>query len=78
MCLCTNSTKPDTPTPRRGDSHPVPPTPYLLVGQRELERGRGVTQSEYVSELDGSGDGACVVGDKVLGGAPLGSIRLCD
>ena len=42
------------------------------MGQRELERGRGVTQSEYVSELDGSGDGACVVGDEILGGAPLG------
>ena len=44
------------------------------MGQRELERGRGVTQSEYVSELDGSGNGARVVSDKVLGGAPLGSV----
>ena len=39
-----------------------------------MERGCGVTQSEYVSELDGSGDGACVVGDEILGGALLGSV----
>ena len=70
-----NRTHTDRHAPERGHSHPVPPTPYLLMGQRELERGRGVTQSEYVSELDGSGDGACVVGDEILGGAPLGSIR---
>ena len=70
-----NRTHTDRHAVERGHSHPVPPTPYLLMGQRELERGRGVTQSEYVSELDGSGDGACVVGDEILGGAPLGSIR---
>ena len=34
----------------------------------------GIAQREYVSELDGSGDGARVVGDKVLGGAPRGSV----